>query len=142
MLMINCDLGECLKPNPDAEVMPLITMANIACGGHVGDDKSMVDAIKLALQNNVKVGVHPSYEDTPNFGRVSQDLSDDELFDLIHNQVAHFKNLCLQNGATLEYIKPHGALYHDMTHQQSVLKTICKVRNKIVIDGDAALFIP
>ncbi|WP_138119518.1 LamB/YcsF family protein [Bathymodiolus heckerae thiotrophic gill symbiont] len=131
MLMINCDLGECLTPNPDAQVMPLIGMANIACGGHVGNDKSMIDAIKLALKNNVKIGAHPSYNDSVNFGRVSYMLSDDELFDLIQSQVSHFQNLCIQHGATLAYIKPHGALYHDMTHQQSVLGVICKVIESI-----------
>jgi UPF0271 protein len=107
--------------------MPLIDMANIACGGHIGDDESMINAIKLALKNNVKIGVHPSYKDTQNFGRLSHNLADNELFDLIYYQVSHFKNLCLQNGATLEYIKPHGALYHDMNCQQSVLNIICKV---------------
>ncbi|WP_225879211.1 LamB/YcsF family protein [Isorropodon fossajaponicum symbiont] len=45
--LINCDLGECLTPNPDTHIMPLIDMANIACGGHAGDDKSMVQAIQL-----------------------------------------------------------------------------------------------
>jgi len=131
MLMINCDLGECLSPNPDTQVMPLIAMANIACGGHVGDDHSMISAIELALENNVKIGAHPSYDDQENFGRVSQGLSDEALFDLIHTQVTHFQNLCHQHGATLDYIKPHGALYHDMTHQSSVLAVICRVIKSI-----------
>ncbi|HAO86221.1 MAG TPA: lactam utilization protein LamB, partial [Gammaproteobacteria bacterium] len=47
-MLINCDLGECLIPNPDADIMSLIDMANIACGGHAGDDESMVKTIKLA----------------------------------------------------------------------------------------------
>jgi len=70
-MLINCDLGECLIPNPDADIMSLIDMANIACGGHAGDDESMVKTIKLAKENNVKIGVHPSYKDQANFGRVS-----------------------------------------------------------------------
>jgi UPF0271 protein len=113
--------------------MPLIDMANIACGGHIGDDESMINAIKLALKHNVKIGVHPSYKDLPNFGRLSHNLANNELFDLIYYQVSHFKNLCLQNGATLEYVKPHGALYHDMNRQQSVLNIICQVIKSIDI---------
>jgi len=137
--MINCDLGECLAPNPDVEVMSLIGMANIACGGHVGDNESMIVTIKLAIKNGVKIGAHPSYADRDNFGRISHALSDDELFDLIYNQVFYFQKLCHENGAMLEYIKPHGALYHDMTHQKSVLNVICKVIK--AIDSKLALVV-
>jgi len=133
-MLINCDLGECLTPNPDADVMPLIEMANIACGGHAGDDVSMVETIKLATKNGVRIGAHPSYADQLNFGRVSHDLNDNELFDLIYDQVSHFQELCTQNGADLEYIKPHGALYHDMTHKQSVLNVIHKVIKAIDVN--------
>jgi UPF0271 protein len=125
-MLINCDLGECLIPNPDADIMSLIDMANIACGGHAGDDESMVKTIKLAKENNVKIGVHPSYEDQANFGRVSYQLNDDELYDLVYQQVSHFQNLCHNNNASLEYVKPHGALYHDMMENSLVLDTICR----------------
>ena len=126
-MLINCDLGECLTPGPDTDVMPLIDMANIACGGHAGDDESMVKTIKLAKENNVKIGVHPSYEDQANFGRVSYQLNDDELYDLVYQQVSHFQNLCHNNNASLEYVKPHGALYHDMMEKPLVLDVICRV---------------
>jgi len=124
---INCDLGECLTPNPDQRIMPLIDMANIACGGHAGDDESMIKTIKLAKQNNVKIGVHPSYADKDNFGRTSHALSDNKLFDLIYTQVSHFQKLCFENDTKLEYIKPHGALYHGMMEKPLVLDAICRV---------------
>jgi len=125
-MIINCDLGECLTPNPDTDVMSLIGMANIACGGHAGDNESMVNTIKLAKDNNVKIGAHPSYSDQANFGRVSQQLSSDALFDLIYSQVSHFQQLCHDNGAVLEYVKPHGALYHDMMEKSEALDAIIK----------------
>lgn len=124
--LINCDLGECLTPSPDAQVMPLIDMANIACGGHVGDDESMVNTIKLAKDNDVKIGVHPSYRDQVSFGRVSQQLSSEALFDLVYSQVLHFQSLCHDNNAMLKYVKPHGALYHDMVEKPEVLDAIIK----------------
>jgi UPF0271 protein len=124
--LINCDLGECLTPNPDSSAMPLIDMANIACGGHAGNDESMIKTIKLAKKNDVKIGAHPSYIDQANFGRVSHQLSSDELFDLVYSQVYHFQKLCHNNSASLEYIKPHGALYHDMRENSLVLDTICR----------------
>ncbi len=125
--LINCDMGECLLPDPDAEIMPIIDMANIACGGHAGDDESMVKTIKLAKQNNVKIGVHPSYADQANFGRVSHQLNSNELYNLIYTQVSHFQQLCIEQGVELDYIKPHGALYHDMMEKPLVLETICNV---------------
>jgi len=125
--LINCDLGECLIPNPDAGAMPLIDMANIACGGHAGDDESMVKTIKLAKQNNVKIGAHPSYVDQINFGRLSHNLDDEALYELIYSQVSHFQKLCHDNAVTLEYIKPHGALYHDMSNNKAVLDVMCDV---------------
>lgn len=125
--LINCDLGECLTPNPDTHIMPLIDMANIACGGHAGDDKSMVQTIQLAAQNNTAIGVHPSYFDKENFGRLSHDLNKNELFDLIYNQVLHFQQLCTENSVQLSYIKLHGALYHDIIYKQFVLNIVCDV---------------
>ncbi len=130
MLMINCDLGECLTPNPDADVMPLINMANIACGGHAGDNNSMTKTIQLAKKFGVKIGAHPSYADIANFGRVSQTLSTCELFDLIHQQITAFQTFCTEHDALLKYIKPHGALYHDMTHNPLVLEVMCDVIHK------------
>lgn len=139
-IAINCDLGECLTPNPDALIMPLIDMANIACGGHIGDDESITQSINLALKNQVMIGAHPSYFDFANFGRISHHLNETDLFDLIYQQLANFQHLCHKNNATLKYIKPHGALYHDMVAYPWIFKTLCKVID--VLDGDFSLVVP
>ena len=67
-LKINCDIGECLSSNPDEDLMPLVDIANIACGGHAGNDSSIKKTIKLAVRNKVSIGEHPSYLDKKNFG--------------------------------------------------------------------------
>src|ERR1700733_3414252 len=54
----------------DAAVFPFITSANIACGGHAGDDDTMRRTVELAMQFGVAIGAHPSYPDKENFGRV------------------------------------------------------------------------
>lgn len=125
MKLINCDLGECLIPDPDEAIMPLVDMANIACGGHAGDVASMEKTLKLAKQHNVTVGAHPSYIDKENFGRISHDLSADELFDTLLQQITIFQDLCQQHDIQMHYIKPHGALYHDMMFKPEVLDVIC-----------------
>ncbi len=139
-MLINCDLGECLIPNPDAVIMPLINMANIACGGHAGDDKSMVQTIQLALKNKVTIGAHPSYADKENFGRISHNLNNNVLFELIYRQVSSLKKHCADNAAKLTYIKPHGALYHDMVNKPAVLQTMVKVIQ--AVDKNLHLVVP
>jgi 5-oxoprolinase (ATP-hydrolysing) subunit A len=127
MKLINCDLGECLTPDPDEAIMPLVDMANIACGGHAGDVASMKKTIKLAKQHNVKVGAHPSYLDKENFGRISHDVSIDALFEILLRQITEFQKLCQQHDMEMHYIKPHGALYHDMMHKPEVLAVLCQL---------------
>ena len=119
--LINCDLGECLDPNPDGQIMPLINQASIACGGHVGDSDSMNKTIKLAKQHQVSIGAHPSYPDKVNFGRISMPMSLTALFDSIQRQVNTLDEICQRHGVKLDYIKPHGALYHDMMHQNDIV---------------------
>lgn len=127
MKLINCDLGECLNPDPDEAIMPLVDMANIACGGHAGDVDSMEKTLQLAKQYDVKVGAHPSYLDKDNFGRISHDLSAEDLFETIFKQITAFQDLCQQHDIQMHYIKPHGALYHDMMFKPEVLEVLCQL---------------
>jgi len=131
MKLINCDLGECLTPDPDGVIMPLIDMANIACGGHAGDDASMIKTIKLARKHGVSIGVHPSYPDIKYFGRISQPYSQTELFQLVIGQITYFRDLCQQQDVCIKHIKPHGALYHDMMHKTEVLEVLCSVIHEV-----------
>ena len=67
MININCDLGEGL--NNEHIIMPLINSCNIACGGHAGNNESMIECVEIATRNNLQIGAHPSYPDRLNFGR-------------------------------------------------------------------------
>jgi UPF0271 protein len=135
MKLINVDLGECLEPNPDSRVMPLLDMANIACGGHAGDEESILATLSLAKQYQKTIGAHPSYEDKAGFGRKSQSLTSEELSRVLLQQIQLFQSCCEQLGLTMSYIKPHGALYHDMMQNRQVLADICQ----FIADFDAKL---
>ena len=64
---LNCDLGEgCAF---DAELMPLITSANVACGFHAGDPATIRKTVRLAVDHGVAVGAHPSLPDIQGFYR-------------------------------------------------------------------------
>jgi UPF0271 protein len=139
--LINCDLGECLDPDPDSQIMRLINQASIACGGHVGNNDSMNKTVKLAKQYQVSIGAHPSYPDKANFGRVSLPMSLNTLFDSVLMQVNGLEQVCLQQNVKMDYIKPHGALYHDMMHQKQIVELLCdviKAKNKglkLIVQG-------
>jgi UPF0271 protein len=135
MKLINVDLGECLEPNPDSQVMPLLDMANIACGGHAGDEQSILATLSLAKQHKKTIGAHPSYEDKAGFGRKSQSLTSTQLTSMLQQQIQLFQSCCEQFDLTMSYIKPHGALYHDMMKNQQVLADICQ----LIADFDANL---
>ena len=107
---LNCDLGE--GGAHDAELMPLISSANIACGGHAGDDATMRATICLALEHGVAIGAHPGYEDREHMGRCPMDLSPDAIGDLVSRQLKRFAQIADELGAQIHQVKTHGALYN------------------------------
>jgi UPF0271 protein len=104
---LNCDLGEGFPH--DAELMGLISSANIACGGHAGDDESVRAAVELADRRGVRTGAHPSFADRDGFGRREIEIAWGPLVELIHDQILAFERAA---GRRPDYVKPHGALYN------------------------------
>lgn len=126
-LLLNCDLGETEKLTPDSiehTVMPIIDMANIACGFHAGNTQVMKACIELALEHDVKIGAHPSYPDRENFGRVSMALNTADIADLMYQQLRTIDAIADDCGTKLDYVKPHGALYNDMMLSDAVLQGV------------------
>ncbi|GGI91583.1 5-oxoprolinase subunit PxpA [Shewanella gelidii] len=109
-LQLNADIGE--GGDCDAELFEIIDCANIACGGHVGNDSSMAATIKLAKRHQVIIGAHPSYPDPKNFGRAAMDIEDEALYGTLLSQVLALAAQCRLQSQTIRYIKPHGALYN------------------------------
>ena len=125
MMKLNCDLGE-FKNNNDADIMPYIDMANIACGFHGSDALTIKKTVQLAVEHQVIIGAHPSYPDVENFGRQSMTLSSDELIAVIQYQVGALQALCHAENTLVTYVKPHGALYNDMMKNLAIFKDICR----------------
>jgi 5-oxoprolinase (ATP-hydrolysing) subunit A len=110
ILDLNCDLGE--GSAHDAELMPLITSANVACGFHAGDAPTSLATLRLARKHGVRVGAHPGFPDRESFGRREiQRSADDVLADCIY-QIGALTALAAMAGIQVCYIKPHGALYN------------------------------
>lgn len=121
---LNADLGEGCAG--DADLMPLIQRANIACGGHAGDGDSMRRAIELALQHNVQIGAHPSYPDRPRFGRVETGASATEIERFCREQLETFASLVHECRGSVSHVKPHGALYHRLMNDQEAAQAFVR----------------
>ncbi|WP_286264844.1 5-oxoprolinase subunit PxpA [Thalassotalea atypica] len=128
-MKLNCDLGESFgqwSKGADEHIMPLIDLANIACGFHAGDPETMAHTVELAVNANVTIGAHPGYPDLVGFGRRSIKLSQSELKTTVQYQVGALQALCKAQKTQVSYVKPHGAMYNDMMSSIEIFETICQ----------------
>jgi len=121
---LNCDLGE--GAGGDAALMPLITSANIACGGHAGDAATMRAAVELARRHGVRVGAHPGYEDRANFGRRELPISGQDAAELVVRQVRALQAIAGELATPLGHVKPHGGLYNLAARDRAVADGIAE----------------
>ncbi len=111
---LNSDVGESFgnyKLGMDEDVIPLISSANIACGYHAGDPAVMRQTVTLARTHGVALGAHPGYPDLVGFGRRNMGLTLEEIKDLVAVQIGALQAVAALQGARLQHVKPHGALY-------------------------------
>lgn len=122
---LNCDMGEAfgqwsISAVDDKDILPFISSANVATGFHAGDPNHMNRLVKLARENNVKIGAHPGYNDLQGFGRRKISASNQELINDIVYQIGALKEFCLMYGVKLNHIKPHGALYMELAENREL----------------------
>jgi len=121
---LNCDMGEDI--GNDEAIMPYITSANIACGFHAGDSKTMQATIRLARRYGVHVGAHPGWLDVEGFGRREMSLPPEEVEALILYQIGALDAIAKAEGAELRHVKPHGALYNQAAKNRELANAIAR----------------
>ncbi|MEE2523562.1 5-oxoprolinase subunit PxpA [Pseudarthrobacter sp. J75] len=128
---LNADLGESFGSwtmGNDPAMFQIVTSANVACGFHAGDPITMLDSCRAAFELDVTVGAHMGYRDLAGFGRRAIDLSFDELFGDVLYQLGALDGVAHAVGASVDYVKPHGALYnrtfHDVEQASAVVAAI------------------
>ncbi|NBZ88022.1 LamB/YcsF family protein [Stagnihabitans tardus] len=110
---LNSDLGEAYGPwtmGPDAELLSLVTSANVACGGHAGDPETMYRTLCLARARGVTVGAHPGYADPLGFGRRVIPMAPAEITRMVAAQIGALQGIARLAGTRVAYVKAHGAL--------------------------------
>ncbi|WP_028925812.1 LamB/YcsF family protein [Pseudonocardia acaciae] len=124
---LNADLGEGFGRyglDGDLEVMPLITSANVACGFHAGDPRTIDAAVAAAREHGVRVGAHPGFPDLVGFGRRPMRLTAQEITSDLTYQIAAVDGFCRRHGLRLHHVKPHGALGHQAWHEPEVAAAV------------------
>jgi 5-oxoprolinase (ATP-hydrolysing) subunit A len=124
---LNADVGEAADEEAFARersLLRLVTSANIACGGHAGDEESMTATVAAALACSVRVGAHPSYPDREGFGRRPMRISRADLRASVGDQLRALEGVCRAAGATVESVKPHGALYEEVAKGGAVYEAV------------------
>lgn len=139
---LNCDMGESFgvySIGSDAELMTVITSANIACGAHAGDFNVMDQSVILSKENGVKVGAHPGYPDLAGFGRRMMPFSPEEIYRFMIFQIGSLQAFCKVHHIPLHHVKPHGALYNvaarDHTIADAIAKAVSDLDDSLLLYG-------
>ncbi len=118
---LNSDLGEhygSWHMGDDDALLDIVTSANVACGFHAGDPHSMLATVRAAAARGVTIGAHVSYPDLVGFGRRPMEVSHDELMTDVIYQIGALQGIAQAVGTRVAYVKPHGALYNRIAHDE------------------------
>ncbi|HKB05905.1 MAG TPA: 5-oxoprolinase subunit PxpA [Gemmataceae bacterium] len=110
LIDLNCDLGE--GAGTEAELLPLITSANVSCGAHAGTEADIAATLRLAHRHGVAVGAHPGHPDPEHFGRRELRYAPRDVLEMTRAQITALRKLADEAGVKVRYVKPHGGLYH------------------------------
>ncbi|MGL4396393.1 MAG: 5-oxoprolinase subunit PxpA [Hyphomicrobium sp.] len=124
---LNCDMGESFglyRVGDDESLMPLVDLANVACGFHASDFNHMRATVRLAKRHGVRIGAHPSLPDLQGFGRREMKMGREELANCIIYQIGALQGFVHAEGLRLNHIKPHGALYGMAARSEDVAHAV------------------
>ena len=121
---LNADLGEgCAS---DAELLTLVSSANIACGFHAGDAQTMHACVREAIKNGVAIGAHPSFPDRENFGRSAMQLPPETVYAQTLYQIGALATIARAQGGVMRHVKPHGMLYNQAAKEAQLADAIAR----------------
>ncbi len=139
---LNCDCGEsygAFRVGDDEGILPFVSSANVACGGHAGDPMVMRQTVRRCRELGVAVGAHPSYPDLHGFGRRVLPLTSDEIENWVLTQIGALAAITRAEKVDLCHVKPHGALYnvaaHDMVVAMAIARAVAAFSRELALVG-------
>jgi UPF0271 protein len=126
---VNSDMGESFGNwvmGNDAELLPLVTTANVACGFHAGDPVTLLRTVRLARKNGVVVGAHPGLPDLLGFGRRAMKISPEDAYAYVVYQVGALQATLAVEGMQLHHVKPHGAFYSVLKSEGDLAEAVAE----------------
>ncbi|QOF78360.1 LamB/YcsF family protein [Variovorax sp. 38R] len=131
---LNSDLGESLgvwRMGDDAAMLDIVSSANVACGFHAGDPAGILRTLRQAKERGVAVGAHVAYRDLVGFGRRNMDVDSADLRADVIYQIGALKGLAAAAGTDVRYVKPHGALYNTIAHDERQARDVIAALREI-----------
>lgn len=139
---LNSDIGEGFGRwtlGDDAAMLEIVTSANIACGFHAGDPQAILQTARTAVAGGVAIGAHVAYRDLAGFGRRNLDVASEDLVPEVIYQIGALEALARSVGGRVRYVKPHGALYNTIAHDErqatDVVRAIKEADDSLVLLG-------
>ena len=139
---LNSDLGESFgawRMGDDDAMLDIVSSANVACGFHAGDAAGILQTLRRAAERGVAVGAHVAYPDLAGFGRRAMDVASADLQADVIYQIGALKGLAAVAGTAVRYVKPHGALYNTIAHDErqarDVIAAIRAIDPSLVLVG-------
>lgn len=134
---LNCDLGEGV--GIEAAILPYVSTINIACGAHAGDEALIRNTIRLAKEQQVAIGAHPSYPDRENFGRTVLPITAEDLQRSVRQQIDLVRGIAFEEHYPITHIKLHGALYNQAAKEDALatllVETIAAIDPLLLVFG-------
>lgn len=141
-VLLGCDTGEAPageERDRERALLPYIDAVSIACGGHAGDEASIQYAIEGAIEHGCVIGAHPSYPDREGFGRKRIEIARADLKASLQSQLHAIAQAAHTLGTSIEFVKPHGALYHDIATDADLAVVLAGVFQQVLPEAQIVL---
>lgn len=142
LIDLNADVGE--RPGEagvaaDAEIIAVVSSANVACGFHAGDAETMRAVCARAVALRKRIGAHVSQLDRENFGRGELSVDPTTLRDQVVQQIESLRSVAQFVGGEVGYVKPHGTTYNtaavDRSYADAIANAIASVDASLKLLG-------
>ena len=138
---LNADMGESFGPwvmGQDAELLEVITSANVACGFHASDPDVMARTMRLAVDHATGIGAHPGFRDLLGFGRRAMPVDPTEMCSMLAYQLGAMQGIATSVGHKVTHVSYHAAYGNAAVADEDLANAMAAVIARV--DRDLILY--